>query len=108
MMKRLMRMIATKMMKNKQVLVDLPYASSRDFELILETVVSPMTPTGRDTMYGLRNKLTGVVELRGHSLAYSVMVLQNQQQLFDKVLTGEVNGFAIPTQQGGVNTDGIL
>jgi hypothetical protein len=87
-----------KMMKNKQVLVNLPYASSRDFELVMEQVVSPMTPSGYDTMYGLRNKLTGVVELRGHSLAYSVMVLQNQQQTFDKVLSGEMNGFLVPPQ----------
>jgi hypothetical protein len=99
---------ATKTMKNKQTPVKLPYASSEFFELVLEQVKSPLTPSGYDTMYGLRNKLTGVVELRGHSLAYSVMVLQNQQQTFEKVLTGEMNGYMIPPQepvvppQGGV------
>jgi len=90
-------------MTNKQIPVNLPYASSRDFELVLEQVVSPMTPSGYDTMYGLRNKITGVIELRGHSLAYSVMVLQNQQQTFEKVLSGEMNGFIVPSQNTSVD-----
>lgn len=94
---------------NEQTLLDLPYASSKDFELVLETVTSPLTPTGIDTMYGLRSKITGVVELRGHSLGLSVIVMQNQQQMFDKVMSGEMNGYAAPdgkTSSQGV--DGIL
>jgi len=94
---------------NQETLIDLPYASTKDFELVLEQVTSPLKPSGFDLMYGLRSKITGVVELRGHSLALSIIVMQNQQQMFDKVLSGEMNGFASvegKTSLGGI--DGIL
>jgi hypothetical protein len=93
----MMKMVTTKKMTattNEQRLLELPYAASKDFELVLETVTSPLMPTGYDTAYGLRNKITGVVELRGHSLALSVIVMQNQQQMFDKVMSGAMNGYA--------------
>lgn len=94
---------------NDQQLLTLSYASSKDFELVLETVASSLMPNGYDTMYGLRNKITGVVELRGHSLALSVIVMQNQQQMFDKVMSGEMNGFAqVDGKTALQGIDGIL
>jgi hypothetical protein len=104
----LMRTIATKMMRNKQILIDLPYAQSKDFALVLESVKSPMTPNGKDIMYGLKNKITGVVELRGYSLALAVVMMQNQQQMFDRVLSGEMNGFTVSQQPPLAITDGSV
>jgi hypothetical protein len=74
--------------------LDLPYASTKDFELVIENVINELHPSGQSPMYGLRNKITDVIEARGLSLAVSVMVMQNQQQMFDKVLSGEMNGYA--------------
>lgn len=82
-------------MTNKgPTLLDLPYSSTADFELVVEDVLNEMLPGGQGPMYGLRNKITGVVEMRGMSLALSVVVMQNQQQMFDKVLSGEMNGYS--------------
>ena len=76
---------------------------------MLETVTSPIMPSGFDQMYGLRNKHTGLIELRGHSLALSIVVMQNQQQMMDKVRSGEMNGYAsIEGKTALGNVDHIL
>jgi hypothetical protein len=77
-------------------LTGLGYTETKDFELVIQEVCNDMLPSGLDTMYALRNKITGIIEARGMSLALSVVVLQNQQQMFDKVLSGELNGYASP------------
>lgn len=85
----------TKTTTNDQQLISVPEATAtKDFELVRETVTSSLMPTGQDYMYGLRNKQTQMIELRGHSLALSIIVMQNQQQMMDKVRSGEMNGYA--------------
>lgn len=91
---------------NPQVLLNLDEpTSTQDFELVQETVLSSLLPNGTDFMYGLRNKRTGIVELRGHSLALSIIVMQNQQQMIDKVRSGEMNGYA--SVEGKTSLQGI-
>lgn len=72
----------------------LPYTETKDFELVTEEVLDGTVPSGRGFMYSLYNKVTKQIELRGTSLSLAIVVMQNQQQMFDKVLSGEMNGFA--------------
>lgn len=92
---------------NEQVKLVIPslVTETEEFELVRESVVSSLLPTGTDFMYGLRNKLTGMIELRGHSLALSIVIMQNQQQMYDKVRTGEFNGYS--SVEGKTVVDGM-
>jgi len=52
-------------------------------------------PDGYDWQYAIYNKGTEVIELRGSQFALSVVVMQNQQQMLDKVRSGEMHGYTV-------------
>jgi hypothetical protein len=79
--------------------VELPFAESKHYKVLLESVRNPTCPSGFDWQYGIVNKLTGILEFRSNSLALAVLVMQNQQQQLDKVITGELNGYSMPAAE---------
>jgi hypothetical protein len=74
----------------------MPIAESKDFAVALESVRNEMQPSGFDWQYAVINKLTGIVEARSLSLSMSIIYMQSSQQMLDKVMTGELNGYAHP------------
>jgi hypothetical protein len=85
--------------------VPLEMAETEDYRVILERVKVPALPSGYDWQYAVVNKLTNVIESRVNHLALSVVVMQNQQQMLNKVRSGEMNGFVmesinLPTGHG--------
>lgn len=95
------RGMTTKPTTNNLLRVTLPNAVTKDFEIVVEDTVNNFLPSGIDRMYGVRNRLTGLVEIRGAQLSMMVMAMQNMQQVWDKVLTGEMNGYhAVPPAVG--------
>ena len=74
----------------------LAIAESPDFAVALESVKNDSLPKGFDWSYAIINKLTGIVEARSMSLSLSIIYMQSSQQTLDKVMTGELNGFAHP------------
>jgi hypothetical protein len=71
----------------------LAIAESPDFTVALESVKNDGLPNGFDWSYAIINKLTGIVEARSMSLSLSIIYMQSSQQMLDKVMTGELNGF---------------
>lgn len=63
-----------------------PWAHTHDFCLI-------STPMGDMSVYGVFNKLTGHIELLFSQVSAAVINMQTAQQTFDRVRTGEANGY---------------
>jgi hypothetical protein len=72
-----------------------PLAETKDYQVVLERVVNPTLPDGYDWQYAIYNKGTEIIELRGSQFALSVVVMQNQQQMLDKVRSGEMHGYTV-------------
>jgi hypothetical protein len=72
--------------------VNLPFADSRNYKVILESIRSDFCPSGYDWQYGVVNKLTGVLEMRASTLPLAVVVMQDLDSQLRRVVTGELNG----------------
>ncbi len=79
--------------KPEYLSVDLPQADSKDFCVVIEAINTEFLPHGFDWQYSIVNKQTGVVEMRATQLTLAIVMMQSMQQMFDKMLTGEVNGY---------------
>lgn len=77
-----------------------PMARTHDYAIIQEIIKAPNTLRGDDWSYGILNLTTRVIEVRASTLPIAIILLQQLQQLLDKVRSGEVNGY--------INTSGNL
>jgi hypothetical protein len=97
---------SSKQPANDYVKLDtLPFTETKDFAVVLESYANPSLPSGWDWQYALINKQTGVIEARLNVLTLSIVLLQNTQQMYDKMLVGEINGYhrapvEVPTESG--------
>jgi hypothetical protein len=76
----------------------LPFTESKDFQIVSIAVAD-------QRIYGVLNKITGHVEMMFGQLSQAVIQMQTAQQTFDRVKTGEANGYSdygtnIHTSQG--------
>jgi hypothetical protein len=75
--------------KPKKLVVEAPserevqLEQTQDFEIIIERYASPRSLTGADSGYGVRNKLTGVVELRFNAYSEALQALGILQSQLD-------------------------
>ena len=76
--------------------VGLPYTDLINYAVVYISIANDLNPDGFDVGYGVVNKLTGILEGRGTSLPVAVLYMQSQQQMLDKIITGELNGFVGP------------
>jgi hypothetical protein len=84
-------------------LITLPQADVKDFRVIIEAVNTPAFDRGYDFQYGIINKHTGVIEMRSSQLTPAIIMMQSMQQMYDKMISGEMHGFgAVAAAEAGV------
>ncbi len=96
--KKAMTNLTTRTTNNVYEKIDLEYCKLKNYVTVAEAVATELLPSGWDWQYAVINKLTGVVEARTANLPMAVMIMQNMQQMLDKVVTGEANGYAVPPE----------
>jgi len=68
---------------------EMPYTETKTFRIVALTM-------GDIPVYGIYNKLTGHVEMMFSQFSQAILNMQTMQQTFDRVLTGETNGYFAP------------
>lgn len=94
--------------KKDYQLVDLPQAEVKNFRVIIEAVNTEAFDRGFDFQYGVINKGTGVIEMRSSQLTPAIIMMQSMQQMYDKMISGEMHGFGqVAAAQAGVEIEEI-
>lgn len=78
---------------NIYLAVELPFADSKTYAVVKESIRSDLCPSGYDWQYGVVNKATGVLEMRASTLPLAVLVMQSLEKQLANVTTGELNGY---------------
>lgn len=85
----------TKKTTPKPNVLNFPWAATRDFRIISQDVGDGVK------VYGVENTVTGHIELMFTQVSAAVINMQTAQQTFDRVRSGEANGyFEVPAANG--------